>query len=307
MRGKVLIAAAVIVAGLAWMFWSLRDPNPQLYPPIRHADGTTEFRLINSGPDLTDGTPDDQHWVLRMPAGLWVHTMDEDRTEQQKKDNPDYPYNRSFSMIVGLPDFEFVQDPYEGSLKDNLRVQIDSTIVPYGSGRFEGGAGLAFSARHDLKTNFNCRKEAEIGPGVFRLRDPNDEEIREMGEIYGTDPRRGPSRFFFPPECNSVGLLGQRREQFAVYDGAGKPTGHGTCTHPLETNTDPDAYASCVFWFWLSLERELQLSLSGEHVPQLQSIHTRLADLISSATDRAKSSNLFGTSHSSGSDPISSP
>ncbi|HKL46642.1 MAG TPA: hypothetical protein VJ906_10430 [Roseovarius sp.] len=292
MRRKSLIAAAVIVAGLAWMFLSLRDPNQQLYPPIRHADGTTEFRLINSGPDLIDGTSDDQHWVLRMPAGLWLHFPDEGRTAQQKKDNPDYPYNLSFTMIVLLPDFAFVQEPYEGSRKDNLRVRIDSPIVPYGSGRFEGGAGLAFSARHDLKANFNCRKDTEIGPGVFRLRDPNEDEIREMGDIYGTDPRRGPSRFFFPPRCTGESLQGHRLEQVAVYDAAGNPTGHGTCTHPLETDTNPDAYTSCVFWFWLPLERELQLSLSGEHVPQLQSIHTRLADLIWHATDHGKSTNL---------------
>lgn len=292
MKRKVLIVAAVIVAGLAWMFWSLRDPNPQLYPPVRHADGTTEFRLINSGPDLIDGTSDDQHWVLRMPAGLWLHFPDEDRTEEQKKDNPDYPYNLSFTMIVGLPDFAFVQDPYEGPRKDNLRVRIDSPIVPYGTGKFEGGAGLAFSARHDLKANFNCRKDAEVGPGVFRLRAPGDDEIREMGETFGSDPSRGPSRFFFPPKCSSVSLLGQKREQFAVYDAAGNPTGHGTCTQPVETNTGPDASTSCVFWFWLPLERELQLSLSDEHVPQLQSIYTQLSDLLLSATDRAKSTNL---------------
>ena len=42
---------------VAWVVWVTLniDPNPQLYPPIKHADGTSEYWLIydDYDPDLT--------------------------------------------------------------------------------------------------------------------------------------------------------------------------------------------------------------------------------------------------------------
>jgi len=302
MRRRVLLVGCVMVIGILWMLWPLHDPNPQLHPPIRHPDGTTEYRLINSGQDRKDGTSDDQHWVLRLPAGLWFHTMDEDRTEQQKKDNPDYPYNTQFSFIVGLPEFEFVQDPYEGSLTDNLRVSVASRILRYGTGKFEGRADLTFSSQHDLKANFNCRKAAEIGPGVFRLRKPTDAEVRQMGETYGTDPHRPPSKYFFPPKCGSVDLYGNPRDLYAVYDHTNRPIGHGRCSASKQS-----APSKCTFWFWMQFDKELQFSLSAAHVPQLQSIYTQVTDLLLTATDTAKSRNLVGAHRHSTAGRTSSP
>jgi len=302
MRRGVLVAGCIVIAGLGWMLWPLHDPNPQLYPPIQHSDGTTQYRLINSGVDRKGGTADDQHWVLSLPADLWFHTPDEGRTEQEKKDNPDFPYNTKFSFIVELPGFEYIQDPYEGALDDNLRVSVYSRILPYGTGKFDGRAPLAFSAQHDLKANFNCRKDTEVGPGVFRLRKPNDAEIRAMGEAHGTDPRREPSKYFFPPKCGSENVYGRERDLFAVYDAAQRPIGHGRCSQ-LKRSQSSD----CTFWFWLPLDRELQFHLSGKYVPQLQSIYARVSELLLNATDRAKSSNLndrgYGPTGGLGSSP----
>ena len=285
------MAAGLAVAGLAWMAWPFADPNPHLYPPIEHPDGTTEFRLINAGPDRVDGTADDQHWVLRMPAGLWVHTMDEGRTEQQKKDNPDYPYNASFSLIVGLPDFDFVQDPYEGSLQDNLRVAIAARVLPYGTGKFRGRPDLTFSSQHDLKANFNCRKDEQVGPGVFRLRPPDQGEIRKLRARY--DPDRAPGKYFLPPRCESRNVYGRPRHHYAVYDASNRPIGLGTCSLLRQADT----VTTCTFRFWMRLDRELQFSLSGPHVPQLQSIHARITDLLLNATNRGKSIYLLAGGH----------
>jgi hypothetical protein len=54
------IATAALVACLGWVAWVVWvtlniDPNPQLYPPIKHADGTSEYWLIydDYDPDLT--------------------------------------------------------------------------------------------------------------------------------------------------------------------------------------------------------------------------------------------------------------
>ena len=222
--------------------------------PIQHAKGTTEFRLINAGQDGKDGTTDDQHWVLRLPAGLWFDTPDEGRNAQEKKNNPDYPYNTDFSLIVGLPDVKFVQDPHAAPSDHTLRVSVSSPILPYGRGKFDGRAPLTFSAQHDLKANFNCRKDTEVGPGVFRLRAPTDAEIAKMGEVYGTDPYREPSRHFFPPKCGSVNVFGRERDLYAVYDAADKPIGHGRCSvlknpipRPVRSGFGCHCNASCNF------------------------------------------------------------
>jgi hypothetical protein len=289
MRLKLIILSAITGAGLVWFSPFLAgDPNPQLYPPIKHADGTTEYRLINAGEDRIKGTSDDQHWVLRMPAGLWVKSMDEGRTEEQKRENPDYPYNLNFAMIIGLPDFDIVEDPFEGSLKDVLDVSVDAPIFRFGSGGFDGPPDGSFSRRHDLLANYNCRKDKEMGPGVFWLRQPSESEVREMAEIHGSDPLRGLSQYFTPPEC----YLSSARQAFAVYDQSDLPIGYGDCRlQPGSRDVlSDDDY--CAFWFWLPVERKIQFQLRGKYVPQLQSIYEHVAGLLLEATDYNKSLNI---------------
>jgi hypothetical protein len=67
-------------AWVAWVVFNI-DPNPQLYPPIAHADGSKEYRLIHREFDPSDpliaDTSTDQHWVLRFPAELAVSSLDE--------------------------------------------------------------------------------------------------------------------------------------------------------------------------------------------------------------------------------------
>jgi hypothetical protein len=79
-------------AWVAWVVFNI-DPNPQLYPPIAHADGSKEYRLIHREFDPSDpliaDTSTDQHWVLRFPAELAVSSLDENRTEAQKRENTD--------------------------------------------------------------------------------------------------------------------------------------------------------------------------------------------------------------------------
>jgi len=40
-------------AWVAWVVFNI-DPNPQLYPPIAHADGSKEYRLIHREFDPSD-------------------------------------------------------------------------------------------------------------------------------------------------------------------------------------------------------------------------------------------------------------
>jgi len=128
-----------------------------------------------------------------------------------------------------------VQDPHAAPSDHTLRVSVSSPILPYGRGKFDGRAPLTFSAQHDLKANFNCRKDTEVGLGVFRLRAPTDAEIAKMGEVYGTDPYR-------------------ERDLYAVHDAADKPIGHGRCSvlknpipRPVRSGFGCHCNASCNF------------------------------------------------------------
>lgn len=289
MNRRLALLAVTATLGLAWLYWPYIDPNPQLYPLIKYEDGSTEYRLVNDGADRIEGTSDDQHWVLRIPSGLWVESPDEGRSEDQMRENPEYPYNLSFSIMAGLPDLEFVEDPFAGSLQDIVRLRINAPEITFGEGKFVGQGVSAFSAFHDVLANYNCRRDFAVGPGVFWLRQPTAQEVNDMGKLYGVDPRNGQSQYFFPPECN----LRTDAQTFAVYDEALKPIGYGDCRlRSAEANflgeTD-----QCSFWFWIPWERKIQVQLSGEFVPQLQFIYGDLLELLTDATDVEKSINML--------------
>ena len=169
-----------------------------------------EYRLIRPGKDLIRNKSDDLHWVLQFPKGLALHFMDEDRSEQQKKDNPDYPYNLNMSFALGMPGFRIENDP-----KDKLEVFVSWPSEEYGTGRFDEKID-SFSARVDNWANYKCRRAVEVGPGVFALRQPTEGEIAVMAETYGTDRHYGKSRYSFPVECDISGRVERGAEIFAV-------------------------------------------------------------------------------------------
>lgn len=275
-----------------FVFTFEKGPHAQPFLPIVHADGTKEFRLIDGGNDGQKGTPDDEVWVLRMPAGLWAKSLDEDRTDQQVEDNPNYPYNLNFSFIVGLPDFQFLKDPNKTDRHERLSVSINAPNLPYGAGAFAGERERSFSTRLDLFANYNCRQDTSVGTGVYRLRQPTDAEAAQMSRKYVSTLGKSALRLFLPPECNRPMLGGSQRPTFAIYDIDNTAIGYGGCTFKRASNTELSPNDNCSFRFWLPVEREVLMMLSAKNVPQLQDIYTQVATLLSAATDHANSSNM---------------
>lgn len=151
-------------AWVAWVVFNI-DPNPQLYPPIAHADGSKEYRLIHREFDPSDpliaDTSTDQHWVLRFPAELAVSSLDENRTEAQKRENTDYPYNLNLDFSVGLPIFELTPNTRDIPRDDVLHVRVSAGEVRFGTGT-DTSPHDTFFAQHQQRTEYSCRKDTEV-------------------------------------------------------------------------------------------------------------------------------------------------
>lgn len=196
--------------------------------------------------------------MLRFSKGVQVKSSDKGRTEK-KQNNPDYPYNLNLHFEVGMPGFRFVENP-----KDELRVSVSMPMENYGTGRFEDKVD-SFSSRVDLWANYKCRRAAEMGPGVFALRQPTKDEIQVLAETYGTDLHCGQSRHIFPVECDIAGAVGRGEEIFAVYDGSGHAVGYGNRRPPQKRRA-----------IWGAT----------------RAIYARIVRLLTDATDLEKSFNL---------------
>ncbi|MEL6996163.1 MAG: hypothetical protein AAGK67_16185 [Pseudomonadota bacterium] len=287
----VLVIAGAAIAILVTNWQSLpisRQSTPFL--PVVHPDGTKEFRLINAGGDQRKGTSDDEEWVLRMPNGLWASSRDEGRTARQIEKNPDYPYNLNFSFVLKLPELDFMPSPFEEVRYDRAHITVQAGQAPYGSGAFEGGRENPFSVRFDLRANYNCRRGALVGPGVYALRSTTDAEGAEMAQRFKDQRQPSVLRRFSPPECNRP-LSGALRQEYAIYDKRGRGIGFGSCVALKSSDVQIDPKGTCNFRFWLPIDREFSVSLRSEYVPVVQSLYLRVVDILKDATDTTESKN----------------
>jgi hypothetical protein len=286
-------------AWVAWVVFNI-DPNPRLYPPIAHADGSKEYRLIHREFDPSDpliaDTSTDQHWVLRFPAELAVSSLDENRTEAQKRENTDYPYNLNLDFSVGLPIFELTPNTRDIPRDDVLHVRVSAGEVRFGTGT-DTSPHDTFFAQHQQRTEYSCRKDTEVFPGIVSLREPSTQEIEKLGKkpLYSARSDSAIRYYPFPPSCTQLRL--RHREEphgymfrpFAVYDDADAPLGYGQC--PL-TNTQPQDFKDewlCSFWFWIPQERVVMMTFSAKYLGNIKSLHTRVIDLLIESTDHDKS------------------
>ncbi|WP_299693546.1 hypothetical protein [uncultured Tateyamaria sp.] len=265
-----------------------RQSTPFL--PVVHPDGTKEFRLVNAGVDQRKGTLDDEEWVLRMPEGLWAKSRDEGRTARQIEENPNYPYNLNFSFVLKLPGLDFMPSPFEEVRYDRAMITVHAGQEPYGSGAFEGGLENPFSVKHDLRANYNCRRDAMVGPGVYALRSTTEAEAAEMVLRFKDRIQPAVLRRFSPPECNRP-LSGALRQEYAIYDKRGHGVGFGTCVALKSSDLQIGPKGTCNFRFWLPIDREFSVGLRSEYVPVVQSLYLRVVDILKDATDTTESKN----------------
>lgn len=259
--------------------------------PIVHPNGEKEFRLVNAGDDGRDRTSDDEIWVLKMPDGLWAQSRDEGRTAKQIAKNPNYPYNLNFSFVLVLPQLEFLPEPFEEVRYDRAMITVHAGHEPYGSGGFEGTLEYTFSAKQDLRANYNCRPDRLVGPGVYALRGTTEAEATEMVQQYKDQIQASVLRWFSPPECNRP-LSGALRQEYAIYDKQGRGVGFGSCVALKGSDPKIGPRGTCDFRFWLPNERVFSVGLRSEHVPIAQSLYLRVVDILKDATDAAASKNV---------------
>ena len=284
MKRKLIILSGLTLVGIAAYFGLSGDKEPIRYDPVVYEDGSTEYRLINAGKDRIRGNEDDQHWVLRFPKGLYVKSLEEDIVRLNKKPpGPQFLYNRDIRFVVTLPDFTYLTDSYSRSRSDLLKVHWTGEEVKYGMGTYQEHDS-SFSSRHDAYTNFDCRKDEEVIPGLFKLRDPTDAEIQAMRDKYG------PREYFYDDVC---GVTDPMFTHYSVYDTSGRPIGRGDCYPLKKLDESYGEKGQCTFRFWQPQSREISYSFRKQYLPQIHDIHAGVVDLISAATDEQKSINMF--------------
>jgi len=281
-RGMAVVGCLVLVAiAISYALWVFN--KPLRYDSITYDDGTVEYRLIDGGKDITRGNADDQHWVLRFPKGLRVESFEEMILRTRKRDllpiNGRSGYNISLDFMIRLPDFTDVTGEYPSLKDDTLKVDLRYQYKEYGSGSYQK-RGNSFSSRHDQNTNLECRKDKEILPGLFQLREPTEAEHQLIREEYGSEARR-----FFTDGCR---LDDPKDKKYSVYDVSEGPSGMGNCRRYKASSE----WGDCSFRFWLPQNRMAVYHFSEEYLTQIHVIHTYVVDLLTEATDREKSINM---------------
>ncbi|WP_141137925.1 hypothetical protein [Actibacterium lipolyticum] len=226
-----------------------------------------------------------------MPEGLWAKSRDEGRTARQIEENPDYPYNLNFSFVLKLPELDFMPEPFEEARYDRAMITVHAGQEPYGSGAFEGSLENPFSVKHDLRANYNCRRDALVGPGVYALRSTTEAEGAEMARRFKDQIQPAVLRRFSPPECNRP-LSGALRQEYAIYDKQGRGVGLGSCVALKNSDLQIGPKGTCNFRFWLPIDREISFGLRAEFVPNLQSVYARALEILREATDETRSVNI---------------
>ena len=247
------------------------------YDPVVYDDGSVEYRLINNGRDLKRGTGDDQHWVLRFPKELDVFTYEgqgEIINENLKPFEGIYNHNLYFYMM--LPEFSMEQrrNSYEelNLLRVSLSAIEDKYVSEVGKTQTSG-----FFIRQDVYTNRECRKETEIIPGLFKLRDPSASEKKVMYEVYGEE-----ARYYDERGC---GASDPTVTDYSFYTPSGRPIGTGNCYHRGKE--------LCFFYVWLPYSRTAHYSFHRKYLMQIHDIHQSVINLLETVTDTEKSRNGY--------------
>lgn len=283
---KVLIAITFLMVGymVIAMWWPPR-PSPLFIPPVTLADGSVEYHLIDRGADDVRGTEDDPVWVLRFPKGMYVSNPDLLRTEEQIEQNPAWKNNWNLSFSVKLPYLALVENPYDEPKYSILRVALNALPVIYGSGQYIEPE-LSFSSNIDKYARFICRPGREVFPGIFLLRAPNDTEIQAAEtELRSRGLGSHPGKYSYLRGC-SVGK--EDSDRYVIYDKSGAILGSVSCF----AHAKAAGGALCSARIWLPQNRDALLSFHGQHLRDIQEIHTKVVALLSAATDYDKSRNL---------------
>lgn len=262
------------------------------YDPVAYEDGSVEYRLVAKGEDRVRGTGDDEHWVMRVPPGVYVRTTEKVRDPEDKGIDPPFMYNYSIAFQFTWPEFGYLADHRTVERNKSLDVSLTARKVDYGTGSYDtsfGARNFDFSAGFDQNTNYRCRLDQEIAPGVFTLREPTNAEMEEMHRDLGENEQR--ARPLVPGYDGGCYTATFDELQYAIYDDDGGPIGAGRCSYLLDERGD----GQCSTRFWLPQNRVVSVSFHEDNLLKATDIYARVTAFFDEITDQEKSINMFST------------
>ena len=290
---NIFLSAGVFVA-LGAMFMTTRtladDPRPEAIDTVVHPDGSKEHTLINAGRDNIRGNEDDMHWVLRIPEEIYsISYEDFKRKTNNGKLSPKFTFNRDLSIEFDTDVDNLgavnISGPEEDTLGD-FYMRITSTLKPYSGvitrGTMEQKAVENYQLSLDRHINWFCRKQTEVHPGVFLLRDPMEQEYLEMQEALSAEGdekiyRRGCSR-----------VKGER-SQYGLYLTPDFPIGKGSCGSRSGTDSQPQ---SCMFSIWVEPGVVIVMRFKDDELENFIPIYWEMTKFFADHTVFEKSKNV---------------
>jgi len=264
---------------LAWLF-----EGPKSLPPVFYADGSVKYTLIDSNiRTIEESDPNnkwrtiykdyDQHWILRFPDFIECEEENRDGTcdEYQSKIFPPVYSAEANDLWIFLkaPELEFLPKDGDRFGDETVTVIFRANYEDYDS----------YSSTHFRNNEIQCRKDVEILPGFFKLRDMNEEERKEVPEEYSSfndsyclsqnNPKRNTGTGLIDGSGNRLNFSisgSSRVDRFALYDG-NRPIGEGSCI--LSADGSPN---NCSFHFWLPQERRVSVQFKSNYTTEINSI-----------------------------------
>lgn len=295
--GPKLIARMLGVIVVVWGIYKVSDDwvwlfeGPKSLPPVFYADGSVKYTLIDSIIGREEPDPDnkgrtvykhyDQHWILRFPDFIECEEENRDGTcdEYQSKIFPPVYSAEANNLWIFLkaPELEFLP-------KDGDRFG-DETVTVIFRANYEDYE--SYSKTHFRNNEIECRKDVEILPGFFKLRDMTEDERKEVPEEYSSfsnsyclsqnNPKRNTGTGLIDGSGNRLNFSisgSSRVDRFALYDDD-RSIGEGRCL--LSADGSPN---NCRFNFWLPQERRVSATFKSNYTSEIIQIYRKISTYV---------------------------
>ena len=298
--GSKLTAKILGMMIVVWGVYKISDDwlcvfsDPKSLPPIVYADGAINYTLIDSNILIQKSgsekySPEvrkyySQHWVLNFPNIVkCIDASTHGTCDEYKLIYHEPVYNTEANNLL-----VYLKIPETNLLKVEADRRHDDVLHLFLNGKYQDYD--SYSNIHYSRNEIECRKDIEIVPGLFKLRDMTEDERKLVPKQYSSFK----NNFCLPqnrPHINETGLINDSDsktffnigkppsvDRFLLYDG-NISIGDGRCR--ISKNGNP---ANCTFTIWLPKERYALLQFTNTHLEQLPLIYKKIVKLINHAT-----------------------
>jgi hypothetical protein len=277
----IVLAGLAVVAVLAGHKWWSSYQQSLGIPPRENADGTIDYTLVDPEAHINgiEKPPVRKEWVLRFPKDVYISGVEQKKVRRFEINGvslrTDQDPNRSFSFYLNFEDFSFLGEERQSDDPDVLRVRLESEYLKYGIVAEKPGH-TSYAERHFALFDRNCTKEKELAPGVFKLRQSTQEEVRRAVARISSSPEIV-SRY--KPELEPRCYISTDSIRISLYNLQNKPVGSGLCWE-----RDDETIGQCNLTIWLSSNRMAGLFFKQVKIGQLQEAYEAVARMLAQAT-----------------------